>query len=160
LMAISANQEIASSDEISSPVAGLNVLSQEPALARTRALLFIRGASLGNFEAPNGATNDNGKLSLWAARGTKFNSSDPSLTAVSTAYPTPPFLPVFHKPIKLASRRPCGHLHLNRRIDLSAIRFGALLHLVVAEVHIRLEHAYHSGGREPHQRAMLIHCSG
>jgi hypothetical protein len=64
LMAISANQEIASSDEISSPVAGLNVLSQEPALARTRALLFIRGASLGNFEAPNGATNDNGKLSL------------------------------------------------------------------------------------------------
>jgi hypothetical protein len=63
-MAISANHEIASSDEISSPVAGLNVLSQEPALARTRALLFIRGASLGNFEAPNGATNDNGKLSL------------------------------------------------------------------------------------------------
>jgi hypothetical protein len=30
------------------------------------------------------------------------------LTAVCTAYPTPPFLPVFHPPIELASWRPRG----------------------------------------------------
>jgi hypothetical protein len=31
-------------------------------------------------------------------------------------------------------------VHLDRRIDSSAIRSGMLLHLVVAEIHIRLEH--------------------
>jgi hypothetical protein len=58
------------------------------------------------------------------------------LTAVCTAYATPPFLPFFHPPIELASLRPRGRLHFDRRIDLSAIGFGTLLHVVVAEVHI------------------------
>jgi hypothetical protein len=67
---------------------------------------------------------------------TKINSPDPPLPAVCTAYATPPFLPLFHPPIELASFRPCGCLHLDRRIDFSAICFGALLHLGIAEIHI------------------------
>jgi hypothetical protein len=46
-----------------------------------------------------------------------------------------------HPPIELASFRPHRPLHLDRRISLSAICFGTLLHLVVTEIHIRLEHA-------------------
>jgi hypothetical protein len=42
---------------------------------------------------------------LWAARRTKINSSDPPLTAVCTAYATPPLLPFFQRPIELASFR-------------------------------------------------------
>jgi hypothetical protein len=57
------------------------------------------------------------------------------LTAVGTAYATPPFPPLSHPPIKLPSFQPRGGLHLDRRIDLSAICFGALLHVVVAEIH-------------------------
>jgi hypothetical protein len=53
------------------------------------------------------------------------------LAAVCTAYATPPFLPFFHPPIELASFRPGGGVHLNRRIDFPLIRFGMLLHLVV-----------------------------
>ena len=71
-------------------------------------------------------------------RGTKINSPDPALTAVCTPYPTPPFLPIFHPPIELGSPRPHGRLHLDRWIDFSAICFGTLLHLVVAEIHIEL----------------------
>jgi hypothetical protein len=56
------------------------------------------------------------------------------LTAVCTAYATQPFLPFFHPPIVLASLRPRGHLHLNRRIDFSAICFGTRLHIVVASI--------------------------
>jgi hypothetical protein len=67
---------------------------------------------------------------------TKINSSDPPLTAVCNAYPTPPFLPFSSPPIKLASFRPRGHLDLDRWIDFSAVCFGTLLHLVVAEIHI------------------------
>jgi hypothetical protein len=67
---------------------------------------------------------------------TKINSSDPTLTAVFAPHATPPFLPVFYPPIELASFRPGGRLHLDRRIDFSAICFGTLLHLVVAEMHI------------------------
>jgi hypothetical protein len=45
---------------------------------------------------------------VWTARGTKINSFDPLLPAVSTAYATPPFLPFFQRPIELASFRPLG----------------------------------------------------
>jgi hypothetical protein len=58
------------------------------------------------------------------------------LLAVWTAYATPPFLPFFYPPIELASFRPRGRLHIDRRIDFSAICFGTLPHLVVAEIHI------------------------
>jgi hypothetical protein len=58
------------------------------------------------------------------------------LTVVCTAYPTPPFLPIFHPPIELAGCRPPGRLHLDRRINFSAICFGALLPVGVAEIHI------------------------
>ena len=46
----------------------------------------------------------------------------------------PPFLPFFHPPIELASFRPRGRLHLDRWIDFSAICFGTLLDLIVAEI--------------------------
>jgi hypothetical protein len=54
---------------------------------------------------------------------------------VCTTYPTPPFLSFLHPPIEPASCRPRGRLHLHRQIDFSAIRFGTLLHLVIAEVY-------------------------
>jgi hypothetical protein len=73
---------------------------------------------------------------LRAARGTKINSFDPPLTAVCIAYAAPPFLPFLHPPIELASLQPRGHLDLDRRIDFSAISFGKVLHVVVAEIHI------------------------
>jgi hypothetical protein len=41
-----------------------------------------------------------------------------------------------HPPIELASLRPRSRLHLDRRIDLSAIRFGTLPQLIVAEIHV------------------------
>ena len=41
---------------------------------------------------------------------------------------------LFDPPIELASLRPHGRLHLDRRIDSSAIRCG-MLHLGVAEIH-------------------------
>ena len=53
--------------------------------------------------------------------GAKINSSDPPLPAVGTVYATQPFLPFLHPPIELASFRPRGHFHLNRRVDLPAI---------------------------------------
>jgi hypothetical protein len=81
---------------------------------------------------------------------TKINSSDPPLTAVRTAYASEPLLPFFHPPMKLASFQPCGRLYVDGRVDLSAICCGMLLHLFVAEIHIRLEHAYDSSAREPH----------
>jgi hypothetical protein len=58
------------------------------------------------------------------------------LTAARTAYSTPPFLPLFHPPIKLPSSGPGGSLHLDRRIDFSAICFGDLLQVIGAEIHI------------------------
>jgi hypothetical protein len=64
---------------------------------------------------------------LEAARGTKINSSDLTLTAVRTGNATPLFLPFLHPPIELASLRPHGRLHLDWRIDFSAICFGAVL---------------------------------
>jgi hypothetical protein len=74
---------------------------------------------------------------IWsrAVRGTQITSSDPPLTAVCTAYAAPPFLAFFDPPIELAGCRPRGRLHLDRRIDLSTICFGALLHLGAAEIH-------------------------
>ena len=82
-----------------------------------------------------GDSSDNDS-SRFLFRGTKINSSDPPLTAICAAYPAPPFLPFFHPPIELASFRPRGRLHLDRRIDFSAICLGTLLHVVVAEIHI------------------------
>jgi hypothetical protein len=58
------------------------------------------------------------------------------LTAVCTAYPTPPFLPFFHPPIEQASFRPRGRLDLDRWIDFSAVCFSTLVHVIVAEIHI------------------------
>jgi hypothetical protein len=55
------------------------------------------------------------------------------LTAVSTAYPTPPFAPFFHPPIELASFHPSGRIHLDRWIDFSAIWCGTPLDLIVGE---------------------------
>ena len=66
----------------------------------------------------------------------KINSFDPPLPAVSSAYPTEPLLSVFHPPIELPSSAPGSGLHLNRRVDFPAIRFGTSLQVVVAEVHI------------------------
>jgi hypothetical protein len=65
---------------------------------------------------------------------TKINNSNPPLTPVSTAYATQPFLPLFHLPIELASFRPRGRLHLDRRIDFPAICFGKQLQVVLTEV--------------------------
>jgi hypothetical protein len=88
---------------------------------------------------------------LYKIRGTKINSADPQLPAVRTAYPTEPCLTFFHPPIELASIRPRGRLHLDRRIDFAAICFGTLLHIRVAQVHIRLEHGCDSGWKRPRQ---------
>lgn len=74
-----------------------------------------------------------GQLSI---RRAKINSSDPPLTAVCAAYATPPFLPFFHPPIELASCRPPGRLHPDRRIDFAAICCGNLLQVVAAQVHV------------------------
>jgi hypothetical protein len=76
------------------------------------------------------------QATITRVRGTKINSSDPPLTAVCTAYPTPPFPPFLHPPIELASFGPSGRLHLDRRVDFSAICFSTLLHVVVAEIQI------------------------
>ncbi len=82
------------------------------------------------------ATNDNDKLWLGSARGTKINSSDPPLPAVCTAYPAEPLLTLLDPPIELPSPRRHGRLHLDRRIYLPAICSGDLLQVIVAEVHI------------------------
>jgi hypothetical protein len=58
------------------------------------------------------------------------------LPAVRTARATPPLLPFFHLPIELTSFRPRCHLHLDRRIDYSAIYIGDVLQVIVAEIHI------------------------
>jgi hypothetical protein len=55
---------------------------------------------------------------------TKIDSSDPPLTPVRPAYPAQPLLTLSDPPIQLASFRPGGRLHLDRRIDFSAICFG------------------------------------
>jgi hypothetical protein len=58
------------------------------------------------------------------------------LTAICTAYATPPLPTFFHPPIELASARPRGRLHLDLRINFSAIPFGTLPQLGGAEIHI------------------------
>jgi hypothetical protein len=57
------------------------------------------------------------------------------LTAIGTADPAQPFLPFFHPPIELASARPRSRLHLDGRVDITAIYCRQALHLVVAEIH-------------------------
>jgi hypothetical protein len=71
-----------------------------------------------------------------AARRTKINSSDPSLTAVRTADATEPLLALFRPIIELATWRPRGRLDLDRRIDHSAIYLGTLLQVIVAQIHV------------------------
>lgn len=78
------------------------------------------------------------------ARGTKITSSDPPLLTIRTAYPAEPLLTLFDPPIELASRRPGGHLHLDGRINCSAICFAVLARI---EIHASLEHEYYSGGK-------------
>ena len=75
------------------------------------------------------ATVDNDNSWLSAPHGTKINSSDPPLPAVCTAYATPPLLPFFH-PINRAGPALATGLHLDRRIDFSAIccRHAATAH--------------------------------
>jgi hypothetical protein len=72
---------------------------------------------------------------VWYAKyltpGTKINSPDPALTAVRTAYQTPPFLPFLHLPIELASFRPGCSLNLDRRIDFSAVCFSVLTRIKI-----------------------------
>jgi hypothetical protein len=114
------------------PVSSLAVFPANFALLQPLSDQRSRG-SLGVTHSP---TLDSRKSRLWAARGTKINSFDPPLTAVCTAYATPPFLPFFHPPIELAGFRPRGRLHLNRRIDFSAICFGAVLHVSIGEIHV------------------------
>jgi hypothetical protein len=58
------------------------------------------------------------------------------LTAVCAAHATPPFLPLSHPPIKLASWRPSGRLDLDGWIDFSTICFGKLLQVIIAQVYI------------------------
>jgi hypothetical protein len=58
-----------------------------------------------------------------------ITSFDPPLPAIGTAYPSAPFQAwpmLFHPPIELASRRPRGHLHRDRRVDFAAIRLPVL----------------------------------
>jgi hypothetical protein len=85
--------------------------------------------------------SDNNKSGLWAARGTKINSSDPPLTTVFAPHPTPPLLPLFHPPIEPTFRRPRGHLDRYRWINFPTISCGKLLQVIVAEIHKLLEHA-------------------
>jgi hypothetical protein len=87
-------------------------------------------------QSPSTGTKDIDESWLWAAPGTKINSSDPPLTAVCTAYATPPFPPFFHPPIELASFRPGGRVDLDWRIDFAAIGSGDLLQVIIAEIHI------------------------
>jgi len=58
------------------------------------------------------------------------------LPAVCTSYATPPLLPFFHPPIKLASLRPGSRLDLDRRINLSTIFVSTLPHVIIAEIDI------------------------
>jgi hypothetical protein len=67
--------------------------------------------------------------------GTKINSSDPPLTTVCTAYTAQPLLALLSPPIELAGSRPHGRLHLDRRIDFSAICVSDLLEVTVPEIY-------------------------
>jgi hypothetical protein len=70
---------------------------------------------------------DDDKSRLPVLRGTKISSSDPVLMTIRTAYVTPPFLPVLHPPVDLASFRPGSRLHLDGRVNFAAIRCATLL---------------------------------
>jgi hypothetical protein len=95
--------------------------------------------------------------SLVAAPGTKITSFDPVLFTVRTACPTPPLQAwpmLFDPPIELASRRPGGHLHRDRRIDFPAVCFAVLARIEIP--HVQLEHADDCGGSElPHSAAAM-----
>jgi hypothetical protein len=107
---------------------------QSPSVAlfqQNRRHVLIR---YGSQRRPPTNTNDNDKSWQWVAHRTKINSSDPPLTAVRTAYPTPPFLPFLHPPIELASLRPRGRLDLDGWVHFSAVCFGQVLQLAVGQL--------------------------
>jgi hypothetical protein len=89
---------------------------------------------------------------LRAAPGTKINSSNPPLTAVGTPYPAEPLLRLLHPIVQPTSVRPCGHIHLDRRINCTAISVAVLARI---ELHM-LEHVDDSGGREPRPAAVFL----
>ena len=72
-------------------------------------------------EARSRASDDGVTARSPVAGSTKISSFDPPLTAVRTAYPTPPFLPFLHPPVELAACRPGGRLHLDRRVNFAAM---------------------------------------
>jgi hypothetical protein len=85
------------------------------------------------------------KHDLWAipdidkatpcARSTKDGPSSSTQDRLCPARdPTIPA--VLYPPIELASFRPHGHLHLDRRTDIPAICLGTLPHVGVAKIHI------------------------
>ena len=76
---------------------------------------------------------------LRAAPGTKINSSNPPLTAVGTPYPAEPLLRLLHPIVQPTSVRPCGHIHLDRRINCTAISVAVLAWI---EIHTCLWKAY------------------
>jgi hypothetical protein len=78
---------------------------------------------------PNGAQ---APFVAGAARGTKINGSDPALPAVCTSYPAPP-LPPFLTTNRAAQLWTTWPAPPGSGIDFSAISFGKLLHVVVAE---------------------------
>ena len=50
-----------------------------------------------------------------------------TVDAVRTAYPTKPFLPLFHLPIELASVGPGSRIHRDGRVNFAAVCCGKLL---------------------------------
>jgi hypothetical protein len=67
-------------------------------------------------------TNENNEPRSSALSGpTKVSSFDPLLTTIGTAHRAQPLLPFFHPPVELASMRPHGRLHLDRRKDACSL---------------------------------------
>ena len=68
-----------------------------------------------------------------AVRPTKINSSNPALPAVPTSYAAPPFPPFSHPPIELACSRPGSRVHLDRRLDCTAVHVAVLVRI---DIHV------------------------
>jgi len=61
-----------------------------------------------------------------ALSGSKVTSPDPPLPAVGTVYPPEPLLTFFDPVVELPSSRPRGRVHLDGRINCSAVCFAVL----------------------------------